>query len=176
MSTYSTENLPPHKYNASETKRYRDWVCSLFDLSFMPIGGDGNCFFESIATLLALGKLHNIDATDLRRRCIELLRNCAGRDGPVFEQCIVHMNHELKHALTVLYLKKWVSRMPENLADYLDLSSRDGVWVAGRNPAIHHHHHHIPPAYTTIIAAHPKSQGTTGPSRWPPCSGCASSW
>jgi hypothetical protein len=170
MATYSTENLPPHEFNGSETKKYREWVCSLFDLYFMPIGGDGNCFFESVTTLLALvhnhlGKLHNIDATDLRRRCIEWLRNCSGREGPVFEQCMDHMAHELAHALTMLQQNKWVSRKPESLADYLDWSSKDRVWVQGRNPAIHHRHHHIPPAYTTTTS-HPNTpQGSTGHSR-----------
>ena len=71
MATYSTENLPPHEYSASETKRYRDWVCSLFDLYFMPIGGDGNCFFESVTTLLAL--VHNSTRNQPRRSDIFLV-------------------------------------------------------------------------------------------------------
>jgi len=155
MATYSTENLPPHEFNGSETKKYREWVCSLFDLYFMPIGGDGNCFFESVTTLLALvhnhlDKLHNLDASECRRRVIEWLRNCGGRDGPVFEQCMDHMAHELAHALTILRQNKWVSQKPQSLADYLDWSSKDGVWVQGKNPdTTSIHHHHFPPQYTT---------------------------
>jgi len=122
----------------------------------MPIGGDGNCFFTSVVTLLALvrnqdGKQHNLDETELRRRVIEWLQNCEGQSGDVFEDRMHHMQAELKYSVRAS-LNKWVERKPENLADYLDMSSQDRVWVAGRTPAIHHRHHHILSAYTTIIA------------------------
>jgi hypothetical protein len=93
-----------------------------------------------------------------------------------------HMQAELKHSVPGLCLTKWVDRKPQNLEDYLDMSSQDGVWVAGRTPAIHHRHHHTPPAYTTSIHHQHTppplptpihrllSQGTTGQSRWQPCS------
>ena len=119
----------------------------------MPIGGDGNCFFTSVVTLLALvrnqdGKQHNLDETELRRRVIEWLRNCEGQTGDVFEDCMMHMQAELKYSVSCLCLNKWVQRKPQNLANYLDMSSQDGVWVQGRTPAIHHRHHHCPPQYT----------------------------
>ena len=125
----------------------------------MPIGGKGNCFFASVVTLLALvrnqdGKQHNLDETELRRRVIEWLRNCGGQTGDVFEDCMCHMQAELKHSVKCLCLNKWVERKPQNIAEYLDMSSQDGVWVAGRTPAIHHRHHHTPPAYTTSIHHH----------------------
>ena len=116
----------------------------------MPIGGNGNCFFTSVVTLLALvrnqdGKQHNLDETELRRRVIEWLQNCGGQSGAVFEDCIHHMQAELKHPVRAC-LNKWEERKPDDLADYLDMSSQDRVWVAGRTPAIHHRHHHIPSA------------------------------
>jgi hypothetical protein len=127
----------------------------------MPIDGNGNCFFTSVAALLALvrnqdGKQHNLDETELRRRVIEWLRNCGGQIGDAFEDCMCHMQAELKHSVTCLCLSlnKRVERKPQNIAEYLDMSSQDGVWVAGRTPAIHHRHHHIPPAYTTTEHHH----------------------
>lgn len=129
----------------------------------MPIGGNGNCFFTSVVTLLALvrnqdGKRHNLDETELRRRVIEWLRNCGGQTGDVCKDCMLHMQAELKHSVTCLCLNKWEARKPQNLADYLDMSSQDGVWVAGRTNPRHSppppphttsiHHHHCPPQYT----------------------------
>jgi hypothetical protein len=137
----------------------------------MPIGGDGNCFFTSVVTLLALvrnqdGKQHNLDETELRRRVIEWLRNCGGQTADVCKDCMLHMQAELNHSVTCLCLNKWVSRKPQNIADYLDMSSQDGVWVAGRTPAIHHRYHHIPQAYTTTIA-HPNTPLVVTGYHWP---------
>ena len=52
----NTENLPEeaHIFGASETKKYRDCVCGILNLHFQQIAGAGNCFFESVATLLPL--------------------------------------------------------------------------------------------------------------------------
>jgi hypothetical protein len=177
------QNLPEqaHGFKASETRKYRDCVCELLNWVFKPIDGDGNCFFESVATLLALVPnqegitQHFLDATDLRARVIEWLRHCEEGVGDVYHQCMVHMHAELAHPLTCLREKRWVTRKPDDLHDYLETSSENGVWVQGRTPTIHHHkhhhHHHISPAYTTAITRpnlplKQLSQVTTGHSRW----------
>jgi len=185
---YTTEALPAeaHVFKKSETKRYRDCVCKILKLTFKPIGGNGNCFFDSVVTLLALvpnqyGNQPRLDATELRARVIEWLLHCGASDGGVYDQSIIHMFAELKYPLTVLQGNKWVQRKPADVPEYLQLSSQDGVWVAGRSPAIHHLHHHIPPAYTTTIAHHNTplkqlSQASIGTSRWLRCSVSVWSW
>ena len=160
MATYSTEGLPEqaHVFNGSETKRYRDCVCEIFNLIFTPIDGDGNCFFESVVTLLALvpnlnGKRHLLDATELRARVIEWLRNCGGRIADVCNMCMFHMQDELAHPLTCLSGNKWVQRKPKDLADYLEVCSQNGVWVQGRTPpyttTTTTYHPHTPPPLPT---------------------------
>lgn len=136
---YTTEDLPEQArvFGACETRRYRDCVCEILNLTFKPIGGEGNCFFESVATLLALvpnqqGIRYILDATILRARVIDWLRNCAVNQGAVYDECMLHMYDELRHPLTGLIGKKKEEQMPKNVPDYLQLSSQNGVWVAGR--------------------------------------------
>jgi hypothetical protein len=145
---YTTENLPAaaHNFSASETKKYRDCVCEIFNLHFKQIAGAGNCFFESVATLLPLvpgrgGQVYH-HHTLLRSVAIKWLRDCATRTGLVYEECMAHMRAELQHKIG--------KETPTSIEEYLDLSAKDGVWVAGRTP-LHHHHSPLSPPYTTTI-------------------------
>lgn len=152
MMVYTTENLPEeaHKFSATETKRYRDCVCSIYNLHFKQIAGLGNCFFESVATLLPLvpGRSGvSLHPTVLRACVIKWLKDCATRVGDAYEQCMVHMRAELEHPIG--------KQTPADIREYLEISAKDGVWVAGSTPLHHHHqhHHHTPhtPPYTTSI-------------------------
>ena len=71
ISMYNTESLPDEvkgKYTANETKKYRDYVCSHYKLRFVPVAGNGNCFFLSVAMLL------DINPIELRQQLVEWLR------------------------------------------------------------------------------------------------------
>ena len=54
LASYTTESLPIsfRQFKKTEFKKYRDAVCGVLQLSFKPIEGKGNCFFESVSTLL----------------------------------------------------------------------------------------------------------------------------
>jgi hypothetical protein len=112
---YTTLELPKEARNvgASETKKYRDYVCEIFNLHFKQIAGAGNCFFESVATLLPLvpgrgGQVYH-HHTLLRSVAIKWLRDCATRTGLVYEECMVHMRAELQHPIgkETPHLKIW---------------------------------------------------------------------
>lgn len=147
---YTTQELPKEAriFKASETKKYRDCVCEIFNLHFKQIAGAGNCFFESVATLLPLvpgrGGVH-LHHTVLRSVAIKWLKDCATRPGFVYEQCMEHMRAELQHPIG--------KQTPADIHEYLEMSAKDGVWVAGSTP-LHHHHQHTPPPYTTTTSIH----------------------
>jgi hypothetical protein len=135
---YNTESLPDEvkgKFTATETKRYRDYVCSHYKLRFVPVAGNGNCFFLSVAMLL------DIDPIELRQQLVEWLRQCGASPDPVSQDCCLTMQKEVQVPLPRLVGNKWISRSPATVLEYLQMSSEDGVWVAGRispNTAIHH--------------------------------------
>jgi hypothetical protein len=135
---YNTESLPAEvkgKFTANETKKYRDYVCSHYKLRFVPVAGNGNCFFLSVAMLL------DIDPIELRQQLVDWLRQCGASPDPVSQDCCLTMQKEVKVPLTRLVGKKWVSKSPADVLEYLLMSSEDGVWAAGRispNTAIHH--------------------------------------
>jgi hypothetical protein len=135
---YNTESLPDEaksKFKATETKKYRDYVCSHYKLRFVPVAGNGNCFFLSVAMLL------DIDPGELRQELVEWLRQCGASPDPVSQDCYFTMQKEVQVPLPSLVGKKWISRSPATVLEYLQMSSEDGVWVAGRispNTAIHH--------------------------------------
>ena len=167
---YTTENLPDIacQFSATETKRYRECICQLFNLHFASIDGAGDCFFSSVAMLLervpnAFGITYTITSSSLRARVVEWLRKCGSSADDISQECCLHMTHELVHPLTLLVGNKWVSRTPVDVDDYLQLSSQDGVWVAGRTPPYTTtiHHHHTPPPYTTTIVHHTPPPYTT---------------
>ena len=138
ISMYNTESLPDEvkgKFTATETKKYRDYVCSHYKLRFVPVAGNGNCFFLSVAMLL------DIDPIELRQQLVDWLRQCGASPDPVSQDCFLTMQKEVKVPLTRLVGKKWVSKSPADVLEYLLMSSEDGVWAAGRispNTAIHH--------------------------------------
>jgi hypothetical protein len=135
---YNTESLPAEvkgKFTANETKKYRDYVCSHYKLRFVPVAGNGNCFFLSVAMLL------HINPIELRQQLVDWLRQCGASPDPVSQDCCLTMQKEVKVPLTRLVGKKWVSKSPADVLEYLLMSSEDGVWAAGRispNTAIHH--------------------------------------
>ena len=164
---YGTENLPAVacQYSASETRRYRDCICTLFNLVYAPIDGDGDCFFASVAMLLALvpnafGITHIITASRMRALVVEWLRNCESSGDAISQQCCLHMTQELGLPIPRLVGRKWVQTKPVDVDGYLQLSSQDGVWVQGMTPpyttTIHHHappstiHHLTPPITKTL--------------------------
>ena len=147
-----------HQYKASETRRYRDHVCYLFNLHFERIGGDGNCFFESVVTLLAhvqdaFGHNHMLTATQLRERVVDWLKRCDSSDGNVGQECTKYMTQELNRTLEWKEGRKTTRATPETIVDYLAISAKNGVWIEGRLNSYQYAytaiHCHTPP-YTTL--------------------------
>jgi hypothetical protein len=124
-----TEPLPPacHNFKRTEFKKYRDAVCRTFNLHFKAIGGNGNCFFDSVSNLLSSD--HN--PSTIRNDVIRFLRSCFNGYHDVFgERCAMYMNDELGKDL-VSEGSRRVNVVPRTVAEYLDASACNGVWVEG---------------------------------------------
>jgi hypothetical protein len=99
---YDTEPLPDFDVGvgnfATKNARYRASVCKHFNREFVSVGGDGNCFFESLALLLR--PTWQLNATELRANVVELFRSCIDSTQPVFERIIAEIDGELNEPLT----------------------------------------------------------------------------
>jgi hypothetical protein len=77
MPQYNAVQLPDSicAFKKSETRKYRDAVCTMFRFKFQPIAGDGNCFFAAVSTAMAHFNEDAvvIPATDLRTRVVTWL-------------------------------------------------------------------------------------------------------
>ena len=85
MAYYNTPALPQscRGFKQSETKKYRDAVCKELQVQFEQIGGNGNCFFESVALAMQhLPSPISISAEELRTRAVIWLKECKVRTTP----------------------------------------------------------------------------------------------
>jgi hypothetical protein len=135
MAYVGTEALPGDlTFKKNEFKKYRDAVCALLGLSYLPIGGNGNCFFESVAALLHFIDIR-MDARHVRRKSIEFLLECLdGRHGILGERCVIEMENELnKQLVSSVYVRRDQrgQLLPTTVQEYISISSSIGVWVEG---------------------------------------------
>jgi hypothetical protein len=133
LASYTTASLPGslRLFKKNEYKKYRDAVCDLLQLSFIPIDGQGDCFFASLSRLLQYQRALNLNAHDLRQQVVQFLRECQNKEHSILgERCVVDMEGELGEPVTGLSRKN-SGLTPDTVDEYLDVSAIDGVWVQG---------------------------------------------
>jgi hypothetical protein len=107
---YTTEDLPqscidaasPHGNFAVRNARYRTAICEHFQLIWKSVGGTGNCFFESVRTLLRAAHIEEeeISARQLRAHIIDFFRLCiVNRQEPLCERIFIDLEGELQTPL-----------------------------------------------------------------------------
>ena len=135
MSQYHTQQLPefdvgPGNFQ-TRNARYRAFVCHIFDLKFVSVGGNGNCFFESLSLLLR-PTWPSLNATELRAHVVDLFRACIHSTQPVFERIIQGIELELNQELTCSRRGSNINGFkPSTVLEYIDAVAHDGVWVQG---------------------------------------------
>ena len=135
MSQYHTQQLPefdvgPGNFQ-TRNARYRAFVCHIFDLKFVSVGGNGNCFFESLSLLLR-PTWPSLNATELRANVVDLFRACIDSTQPVFERIIQGIELELNQELTCSRRGSTINGFkPSTVVEYIDAVAQDGVWVQG---------------------------------------------
>jgi hypothetical protein len=85
MTHYDATALPSNicQFKKSETRKYRDAVCKLFQCKYEAIAPDGNCFFGAVSACFAhLQEPLTISATDLRAKVVAWLVECKVRVPP----------------------------------------------------------------------------------------------
>ncbi len=117
--------------------RYRKAVCQLYQLQWMSVAGNGNCFFESVCILLRDLRInHELTSDVLRANVIDYFRSCLDSTQDLCERVRVEMEDELNCELSCSNHKLFNGRrlngyVPTTVDEYLDASSHDGVWVQG---------------------------------------------
>jgi hypothetical protein len=153
-----TEELPLPlfaSFKQKESKRYRDAVCAHLGLSYLPIGGNGDCFFESVSTLLRFAMNARTDAMHVRRKTTDFLLECLGHQhGILGERCVIEMENELdKQLVSSIYVRRDLligQLLPTTVQEYISHSTPSGVWVEGaRSQKNRQRATYFPPQVTT---------------------------
>ena len=141
---YSTLDLPQHCIAAgnvagnfvTRNARFRDAVCQHFNLEWISIGGNGNCFFVSVITALkAAGTLDSscdLSSHQLRLNLVEYFRSCAGSTQPLCERVVIEIEAEQHEPLLCSTHAKIDGErlndlVPGSTERYLDAVSINGV-------------------------------------------------
>jgi hypothetical protein len=145
---YSVEELPQDCIEAgavggnfvTRNARFRNAVCQHFNLNWISIGGNGNCFFVSVITALkATGTLamsSDLSAHQLRLNLVEYFRLCSGSTQPLCERVIVEIEAEQNQPLLCstharIDGERLNGLVPGSTERYLDAVSNNGVWPQG---------------------------------------------
>ena len=143
---YSVEDLPRDCVDAASqhglnfqtrNARFRRAACQYYQLQWMSVAGNGNCFFQSVCELLRDPRIHYELTSDvLRANIIEFFRSCLDSTQHLCERVRVEIEDELNQALSCSNHKSLNGRrlngyVPTTVDEYLDASSQDGVWVQG---------------------------------------------
>ena len=133
LASYTTETLPLQQFKKNETRKYKDAVCDLLQLSFESIRGNGNCFFESVSALLQHQRALNLGSADIRQQVVHFLHECQNGEHSILgERCVVDMEGELGQPLSGLVgARRNIGPIPQTVQAYLELSAINGVWVQG---------------------------------------------
>lgn len=143
---YSSETLPEAVFEgcdrgnlATKNARFREAVCRHFKLKWVRCGGTGNCFFESICTLLRAASIQeDLAAHQLRAHVVEFFRSCSISTHLLCERVITDIIDELNRPLVCSTRAKINNQMvhgfkPLTILEYLDAVASDGVWVQGNH-------------------------------------------
>jgi len=123
---------------ATKNAQYRQAVCNYLGLQWQPIGGKGNCFFDSVATtLLATLPPNRLESMPdlkcegaLRTALVDWLRLQTEVRDDLAERVQVEIDAELNQGL--ICSRRGVSRVvPSTREEYLSAVAVDGVWIQG---------------------------------------------
>ncbi len=141
---YYTETLPEHLSEGCEkgswkvrNARFRRALCDYLELKWFNCSGDGNCFFEAVCMLLRSVSIQpDLTAAQLRADVVQYLRLCPGSTQDLPERITIEMEDELSEPLVCstrgrLNGAKLNGFVPSSVAEYLDASACDKVWVRG---------------------------------------------
>ena len=147
LMEYSTEELPQvcidaavGRNFATRNARFRTAVCQHYNLEWISIGGNGDCFFGSVITTLkstgVLPRSADLSAHQLRLNLVEYFRLCCGSTQPLCERVIIEIEAEMHEPLLCsTYSKIDGDRLngfvPGSTERYLDAVSNNGVWPQG---------------------------------------------
>ena len=147
---YSTEELPQDCIDAvagavgcnfaTRNARFRAAVCRHFNLEWISVGGNGNCFFVSVITALkssgVLPRSSDLSAHQLRLDLVGYFRLCCGSTQPLCERVVIEIEAEQHDPLLCsTHAKIDAQRLngfvPGSTERYLDAVSNNGVWPQG---------------------------------------------
>jgi hypothetical protein len=143
---YNTEELPQdcidagavHSNFATRNARYRNAVCNYLGLKWISVGGNGNCFFESMIILLRKAGIlpDNLNACQLRLDLVRFFRECCDSTQDLCERIVIEVEAETSEELYCsthgkingVRLHRFVPATRDN---YLNAVANDGVWAQG---------------------------------------------
>jgi hypothetical protein len=145
---YSVEDLPqecadavnPNTNLRTRNARFRDAACQHYQLRWHSVGGNGNCFFQSVSELLQDARLEQeptaVTPDALRVRVIAFFRSCLNKEDHLSERLTVEIQDEVNRELSCSNHKSFNGQrlngyVPSTVEEYLDASSQNGVWVQG---------------------------------------------
>jgi hypothetical protein len=142
---YDTVTLPDHLREGCDkggrwqlkNARFRRAVCDYLQLQWFSCSGDGNCFFESVRMLLrSVGIQPDLTAPQLRANVVQYLRLCPLSTQDLPERICTEMLDELSEPLVCSNHGRFNGFrlngfVPTSIAEYIDASACDNVWVRG---------------------------------------------
>ena len=140
---YGTAHLPEHLLEGCDkgswnvrNARFRRAVCGYLELKWHSCSGDGNCFFEAVCMCLRSVGKPDLTAAQLRADVVQYLRLCPGSTQDLSERICIEMSDELAQPLVCstrgrLNGAKLNGFVPSSVAQYLDASACDCVWIRG---------------------------------------------
>jgi hypothetical protein len=141
---YYTLQMPEHLSEGCDkgnpqtrNARFRRAVCAYLELKWHSCSGNGNCFFEAVCMCLrSVGKAPDLTAAQLRADVVEYLRLCPGSTQDLPERICAEMFDEINEPLVCstrgrLNSVRLNGFVPGTVAEYLDASACDSVWVRG---------------------------------------------
>ena len=140
---YYTAQLPEHLSEGCDKGRwklrnalFRRAVCGYLELKWHSCSGDGNCFFEAVCMCLRSVGKPDLTAAQLRADVVQYLRLCPGSTQDLPERICAEMFDEISEPLVCstrgrLNGVKLNGFLPGTVAEYLDASACDSVWVRG---------------------------------------------
>ncbi len=149
LMDYSVEELPQDCIEAltavgrnfvTRNARFRSAVCQHFNLEWISVGGNGNCFFVSVITALkasgTLARSSDLTHHQLRLNLVEYFRLCSGSTQPLCERVVIEIEAEQNEPLMCSTHAKIDGErlnglVPGSTERYLDAVSNNGVWPQG---------------------------------------------
>ena len=143
---YSTTDLPQSCVDAASDKanfatrnaRYRTAVCEFLNLRWISVGGNGNCFFESVIVLLREAGLlrEDLNAQQLRLDVVRFFRECFDSTQDLCERILIEIEAEMLEELVCstrgkINGIKIHGHIPVSRENYFDAIAYDGVWAQG---------------------------------------------